>query len=488
MNLLLSRILHSANALANAEPIISLFLGAALLTVFYAALQRSVTLQSPAPSGLLWLIYQHVGRLIYAASLVALLLSTIVVLRTYLRQTANDFQRTHGRITQANYDAVQTIWGAEQVQNELNVDIYHDEQSVERIESEDPTKPALLRPKSVRKSVSGNPFVSAQHAVTLRQNPRKKGSAYYGGYETDCSFDWQLRNPSDTNQQCILTFPLPADGAMYDSLAATMDGVDVSPAMVIKDSSLVLERELQPNQEFHFHIAFKSRGLSYWYFQVREAREIRDFTLVLTLPDMTKAKLNYPDDCMTPTKVEPTADGVGSVLTYRLDHALTQKGMGISLPKLPQPGETTRAVLGQTEDAWLLVVALLLLGVTLGGTPRGALYAVIFATATAFGYGLVADFSDLLFGFWGTAVFVLLPLFLTLAWLLSRVASNIGRPLAGLYVIYSVVYPCLAGLDGDRGSLYFDLCAFALLVFSTWLLTKSVVTERTDPVTAGSPA
>ena len=391
MNLLLSRMLHSASALANAEPIISLFLGAALLTVFYAALQRPAKSPSPAPSGLLGLLYQHLGRLICAASVVILLMTSIGVLRTYLRQTANDFQRTHGRITQANYDAVQSIWGAEQVQNELTVDIYHDQETVERIESEDPTKPALLRPKTVRKSVSGNPFVSAHHTVTLRQNPRKKGSAYYGGYETDCSFDWQLRNPSDTNQQCVLTFPLPADGAMYDGLAATLDGADVLPQMAIKDSSLVLERELEPNQQLNFHIAFKSRGLSYWYFQVKEAREIRDFTLALTLPDMTKAKLNYPDDCMTPTEVEPTTDGAGSVLTYRLDHALTQKGMGISLPKLPQPGETTRAVLSQIEDAWLLVVALLLLGFTLSGRAHGALYAVIFATATAFGYGLVAD-------------------------------------------------------------------------------------------------
>ena len=488
MNLLISRLLHSATALANTEPVITLFLGAALLAVFYGALQRPARSSSNTQTGLMWLLYQHLGHLICAVSLVILLLSTIGVLRTYLRQTANDFQRTHGRITQANYDAVQTIWGAEQVQNELNVDVYHNEDTVERIESEDPTKPALLRPKTVHKSVSGNPFVSARHAIILRQNPRKKGSAYYGGYETDCSFDWQLRNPSDTNQQCILTFPLPAEGAMYDALAATIDGADVLPSVAIKDSSLVLERQLGPSQQINFHIGFKSRGLSYWYFQVRESREIRDFTLTLTLTDLPKAKLNYPDGCMTPTTVEATADNSGSILTYRLDHALTQKGMGISLPKLPQPGETTRAVLSQTEDAWLLVVALLLLGFTLNGNAHGVLYAVMFSAATAFGYGLVADFSDLLFGFWGTAIFVLLPLFVLLAWLLWRVARKVGSPFPALYLSYSVIYPCLAGLDEDRGSLYFDLCAFGLLIFSTWLLTKNLRTERTSTVTAASPA
>jgi len=84
----------------------------------------------------------------YALMLVALLVTTISVLRIYLRQTVSNFQRTHGRVTQANYDAVRTIWGAEQEQGELKVEIYTDEEVTERIESEDLTKPAVLRKKT----------------------------------------------------------------------------------------------------------------------------------------------------------------------------------------------------------------------------------------------------------------------------------------------------------------------------------------------------
>jgi len=352
MNAIISKLLNRASDLADVEPVIALFLGAALLAVFLTALFPSKTAGEPGGQnpGLIWTIYRNLTRFFWAALLVALLIGAISVLRSYLRQTLNDFQRTHGRITQANYNAVETIWGAEQVQGELNVDIYHNEEITERIESEDPTKPALLRKKIVHESVTGNPFVAAQHEVTLKQNPRKKGSAFYGGYETDCSFSWKLRNPSDTNQNCTLTFPLPASGAMYDGLVATLDGRDVLPQMEIKDGSLVFECEAQADETMDFHIAFKSRGLSYWYFQVREAREIRDFTLTLNLPDLPKAKLNYPDGCMTPTQIVPTKDNQGCVLTYRLDHALTDKGMGISLPELPQPGETTRAVLNETDD------------------------------------------------------------------------------------------------------------------------------------------
>ena len=487
MNAIITHLLNRASGLADVEPVIALFLGAALLAVFLNALYRSKAPGDGGESrpGLLWTLYHNVRRLFWAALMVGLLVGTISVLRSYLRQTLNDFQRDHGRVTQANYNAVQTIWGAEQVQPELNVDIYHQEEVTERIESEDPSKPALLRKKTVHVSVTGNPFVAAQHEVTLHESARKKGSAFYGGYETECSFSWKLRNPSDSNQQCTLTFPLPASDAMYDGLAATLDGRDVLPQMEIKDGNLVFERPVKAAEAMDFHIAFKSRGLSYWYFQVREPREIRDFTLTLNLPDLPKAKLNYPDGCMTPTRIEPTRDNQGCVLTYRLDHALTDKGMGISLPELPQPGATTRAVLGEADDAWLLLFAILALSLTLVGAPNAVLATILFTTAAAFGYGLVADFSDLLFGFWLTAAVVLLPLFVLLGWLLKGIAPVAGNWLAIQFVSFGVVYPCLAGLDPDRQALYLNLSALAFLGYTAWLLARRFGAEGAMPGPTG---
>ena len=361
MTSILSLLVRRASHLADGEPIISLFLCAALLAVFLAALHQTKPATEPGGGvSLLWMLCKNLARFIWALLLVALVIWAMATLRSYLRETTAHFQRTHGRVTQANYNAVQTIWGGEQTQGELKLEIYNDEEVTERIESEDTTKPAILRKKTVRHFATGNPFVAAHHDVTLKQNPRKKGSAFYGGYETDCRFTWKLRNPADAPFKCNLTFPLPADGAMYDDLSATLNGKDVLPQMDIKDNTLVLARDLQPNEAMNFAITFKSRGMSSWYFQVRESREIRDFLLTLTLPDLPKAKLDYPYGCMTPTDIAPTADNAGCVLTYRLDHALSNKGMGISLPQLPQPGATTNAVLGQTETAWLLTFALLM--------------------------------------------------------------------------------------------------------------------------------
>ena len=473
MKSLLTSFLGRARGFANDEPLIALFLGAALLAVFLSALWRSAPApDSPGKSSLLWTLYGHLTRVLWAVLLVAFLVSAVSVLRGYLHQTVANFQRTHGRVTTANYNAVQTIWGAEQTQAELKVEIFTDEEVTERIESEDLTKPAVLRKKIVRKLATGNPFVTARHDVTLRQNPRKKGSALYGGYETDCRFTWKLKNPAPAEQKCNLIFPLPAHGAMYDAMTATLNGVDVLPQMEIKNGTLVLSRDVGANEAMDLSIGFKSRGMSFWYFQVREPREIRDFTLSLSLPDLPKARLNYPEGCMTPTDIKLTADNRGCVLTYRLDHALSNKGMGIALPQLPQPGETTNAVLTEVERAWLLIFAMLALSLTLVAERHTVLLTVVFGAATAFSYGLLGDFSDLLFGFWGTATLVLLPLLLFLAALLRRIAGGIGKMLAALLILFGIVYPCAAGLGANWQTLHLNLCALVLLAFTASLLAR----------------
>ncbi len=237
------KLIAHANELADGEPLIALFLGAALFALFLAVLSQTKTTpaESARPAGLVWTIYRNFLRSMWSVGMILLLLAALSVLRTYLNQASDNFEHNHGRVTQTNYAAVQTIWGPEQQQGELKVDIYHTEEVTERIESEDPAKPALLRKKTLHVTAIGNPYLSENHAVTLTQSPRKKGSAYYGGYETDCSFAWKLRNPSTIAQNCTLVFPLPAAQGVYDGLTATLNGEDVLPKMEITDSSLTLE-------------------------------------------------------------------------------------------------------------------------------------------------------------------------------------------------------------------------------------------------------
>lgn len=491
MKTILFKLLGRASDLVDVQPVLALFLGGALIAVFLnAAFQSKAEAPDSKPS-LIWLLYRQFTRLLWATSLVAVLLGTLSLLRAYLHHTVASFQRTHGRITEANYNAVQTIWGAEQTQGELQMQLFWEEEVTERIESEDLTKPTVTRKKTVRHDITSNPFISATHDVTLKQNPRKKGSALYGGYETACRFHWQLKNPADRDLNCVLKFPLPAAGAMYDDLTATLNGNDILPQMQIREGTLLLARDVKPNEPLDLAIAFKSRGMSFWYLQVREAREIRDFTLTLNLPDLAKSRLNYPEGCMTPTIIKPTPDNQGSILTFRLDHAISNKGMGIALPALPQPGAETSAVLAEVERGWLLIFAMLVLGLTLAECKFAILFSILFAAATACSFGLFADCSDLLFGFWPTAGLVLLPMLLFLAWLLTKLAP---RPFSNLLpaqlLLFGIAYPAVAGLDSDRQTLYFNLCALVFLALAAWLLSRRIGSPKTmsNPVDQSLPS
>ena len=121
-----------------------------------------------------------------------------ILLQSYLARTLSDYHHAHGRLTEANLQAVRTIWGDEQVQGELSADLWWDEEETERIESEDLSKPAVTRKHTVRYNVAENPFVTTRHEVTIRQNPRHKGSAVYAALWYSYRFTYMLHNADTT--------------------------------------------------------------------------------------------------------------------------------------------------------------------------------------------------------------------------------------------------------------------------------------------------
>jgi heme/copper-type cytochrome/quinol oxidase subunit 4 len=104
-------------------------------------------------------------------------------------------------------------------------------------------------------------------------------------------------------------------------------------------------------------------------------------------------------------------------------------------------------------------------------------------------YGLLGDFSDLLFGFAGTAVLILIPLLLVLAKLLTRVTNSIAiKGLALQFLIVAVLYPCAAGLDSGRQTLYLNLCAVGSQAFTAWVLASSLRDRSSDHTSANAAA
>ena len=125
MKTLVLRLVGRASDLAQTQPLLALCLGAALFAVLISLLLRKPAAVETKTS-LVWTLYFQLSRFLFAAAVVLLLAQTLGVLRTYLRKSVAQFQQTHGRVTAANYNAVQTIWGSEQTQRELTLTLLND--------------------------------------------------------------------------------------------------------------------------------------------------------------------------------------------------------------------------------------------------------------------------------------------------------------------------------------------------------------------------
>src|SRR5579863_3232055 len=107
---LLSKLLgRTGDFFSDVQPLLAFFLCGALLAVFLTIIfQRRARPADAPPSSLLWTLYAQFGKLMWATLLISFLLGGLNYLRAYLRQSVANFQHSHGRVTEANYNAVQT--------------------------------------------------------------------------------------------------------------------------------------------------------------------------------------------------------------------------------------------------------------------------------------------------------------------------------------------------------------------------------------------
>ena len=88
MKEILSKLLGRAADLTDVEPLIALFLGAALLAVFLSVFVRPTASADPAEkASVFWSLCTQARRLVWALTLVGVLVASVSVLRIYLHQS-----------------------------------------------------------------------------------------------------------------------------------------------------------------------------------------------------------------------------------------------------------------------------------------------------------------------------------------------------------------------------------------------------------------
>ncbi len=444
-----------------AEPVVGLMMTVAAVVTFAGVYGKS---GGPGPGVWAW-----ARRIVEAGTMAALLMGLLWAFRAVLGDNSATFLAEHGRVSEANFQSVQTIWGAPHVQRELVVRHWHTVVDREEQFREDPTLPPVFRDVEREELVALDSIASADATVVLVPNERKKGSGVYSGFEATFDVEYRVTNQSEHTTRT--EFELPLSGQVfYDELRVLVDGSELGAELRVEGEALRWQRTMKPGDAVTVTIGYATRGVEYFYYQIPVPREIRDFTLAMRVVGLPLADVNYPEGCLTPSAIDEDGDDV--VLHWELDRSLTTAGMGIALPRPVQPGADVGSVLGRSPYALMLLVGavcLTLLVDSMGRRGEDAV-ALLDVALTCASYSLmfvVMSAAADAIGLWGAFALGALPCVALSWWLWRRHPSR--TPVLALVAFFVAVHPLSALLPEHREA--FDAAVVAGLVLYLVALT-----------------
>jgi hypothetical protein len=420
------------------EPTISLLMTVTAVVLFGSALSKS---RDSATTFWPWL-----RRIIEASAGAILFLGLLWAFRAILNDNNVTFNATHGSLSETNRQSAWSIWGRPHVQRELGVNHFIETEVQEEIPREDPSQPPLYRNVTVRQQVPQNSIIGFAGQVDMTLSEREKGYALYSGFTINARFEYQVINDSGWETEAEFAFPLSPGQTLYENFTITVDDQDISSKLRFSTNLVQWKSNMSPYQQNRIVMTYTSRGMDTFYYQVPVQREIKNFVLVLTVDRLPVSLLNYPEGVLSPTEIEATADQKGSILTWRLDRAITVAGMGVALLQPEQPGAKVLRVLWNSPYALTLLGTMLALTLLIRGESVHFLDLALLSGAYCVQFLVMAAVSDFFFGFWGSLVLGAFLTGLMTFLLFRRRPSRLLRVLIFTLVgFFTIVYP-LAGL------------------------------------------
>lgn len=456
------------------EPVVGLMMTVAAVVTFAGVFRRD---GGPEPGPWAW-----VRRIIEAGTMAVLLMGLLWAFRAVLGDNAATFRAEHGRVSEANFRSVQTIWGAPHVQRELVVRHYHTVVEREEQFRDDPTLPPVFRDVEREALVDQDSIASANGTVIIVPNERKKGSGVYSGFEAVFDVTYEVINTSEHTTRT--EFELPLSGQVfYDELRVLVDGDELGPDLHVDADALRWQRTMKPGDRVSVAIGYGTRGVEHFYYQIPEPREIRDFALSMRVVGMPRADVNYPEGCLTPSSIEE--DGNDVVLGWQLDRSLTTAGMGVALPRPVQPGADVDSVLARSPYALMLLVGavcLTLLVDSMGRRGRDAV-ALLDVALTCASYSLLfvimAAAADALGGLWGAFALGAGPCLGLSWWLWRRHPSR--TPVLALVAFFVAVHP-LSALVPEQQEAFDAAVVAGLVLYLVALTLRSRALQHSSPL------
>jgi hypothetical protein len=452
--------------------------------------------------------------------------TVVEALRGSLLLQSREFENSHGRVSQTNYDAVKTNMGPPHEQEELRVRHYVTEEKVvyeykngrqiplEEIQTVDaddggsgnvvpdkasaaddkdrPEKP-LKRKIKVRKEVAQNSIVSGKVDIDVHMNYRQKGSAYYTCYDDTWKMDFLVRNRSEKATEAEFAFPMPASQGVYDQFTILVDGKDWAEHVVAVGNAQTWKMPMKPGQEVRVQVGYASHGMDYLRYRPQSTATYEEYKVTMRIfphvaqdgrPALGEQRLiwnkhmSLPIGSMTPPSIKDAdADGEPLVLEWDLKSAATSLDMGVILPKMAQPGYYGARLLKEAPWGLAMLVGALVVSWMLIGREVDLFSLAYLAVAYYLFYTLFAYVSDHVTAFSaclivaGLASLTLAAVYLWWGWGMNFVANQT----LALIIAFTIFYPLAVTSDDYSGlliqCLYWGLAAYAAML-ATQRLTR----------------
>ncbi len=230
------------------------------------------------------------------------------------------------------------------------------------------------------KVASALPLESSHLNVALNLEHRQKGLLWYSTYKVGFAGSYVFRNATDKDQDVKFTLPFPTTQAVYDNLVFTVD--DVPIALSNEPSGATGSVKIPTGKVATLKVGYNSQGLNDWHYSLANANastgvaQVRDFSLKMT----TNFKdIDFPDNTLSPSQKEETADGWNLAWTY--SNLVSGYQIAMVMPEKLQPGPLAGRISFFAPVSLFFFFFLLLIITTLRGIELHPMNYFFLATA-----------------------------------------------------------------------------------------------------------
>ncbi|HEX8371170.1 MAG TPA: inner membrane CreD family protein [Chthoniobacterales bacterium] len=169
-------------------------------------------------------------------------------------------------------------------------------------------------------------------AVTLDNDPKRKGLLWNRTYNVDFKGEYRLENTSPIDQTMFAVFKFPASDAGYENFAFVIDGRP-STQNPKRGEPLTESVRVPAGKSAWLRIAYRTRGLDTWGYSFGDATRIRNFQMEMTTDFLD---YNFPVGTSSPTQRTETATGCN--FTWSYPDVIGAQAIGVEVPTKLNPG------------------------------------------------------------------------------------------------------------------------------------------------------